>query len=81
GAAKIIFRKEIMAAKDSAAKEAEKIAEYEERFANPIVAAERGYVDDVIKPSETRARLIRAMELLRTKRDVNPPKKHGSIPL
>ncbi|MDP6851025.1 MAG: acyl-CoA carboxylase subunit beta [Planctomycetota bacterium] len=81
GAAKIIFRKEISSAEDPAAKEAEKIEEYEERFANPIVAAERGYVDDVIRPSETRARLIRAMELLRTKRDTNPPKKHGSIPL
>lgn len=81
GAAKIIFRKEISSSEDPAAKEAEKIEEYEERFANPIVAAERGYVDDVIRPSETRARLIRAMELLRTKRDTNPPKKHGSIPL
>ncbi len=81
GAAKIIFRKEINAANDPVAKEAEKIADYEERFANPFVAAERGYVDDVIMPSETRARLIRALELLRTKRDVNPPKKHGSIPL
>jgi propionyl-CoA carboxylase beta chain len=57
------------------------IAEYEERFANPFVAAERGYVDDVIMPSSTRPRLIRALELLRTKRDINPAKKHGSIPL
>lgn len=81
GAAKIIFRHEIASADDPAAKQAEKIAEYEERFANPFVAAERGYVDDVIMPSSTRPRLIRALELLRTKRDINPAKKHGSIPL
>jgi acetyl-CoA carboxylase carboxyltransferase component len=81
GAAKIIFRREIQAAEDPAAEEAKRIAEYEETFANPFIAAERGYIDDVIEPSETRARLIRALELCATKRDSNPPKKHGSIPL
>ena len=81
GAAKVIFRREIQAAADPASMEKEKIADYEERFANPFIAAERGYLDDVIEPRETRPRLIRALELLSTKRDENPPKKHGSIPL
>jgi propionyl-CoA carboxylase beta chain len=80
-AAKIIFRKEIAAAKDPPAEEARKIAEYKEKFYNPWVAASRGYVDDVIEPSETRPRLIRELRLLRTKRDHNPPRKHGNIPL
>jgi propionyl-CoA carboxylase beta chain len=57
------------------------VAEYEERFANPYVAAARGYIDDVIRPSETRARLIGALRLLADKRDTNPAKKHGNIPL
>ncbi|HET6201167.1 MAG TPA: acyl-CoA carboxylase subunit beta [Planctomycetota bacterium] len=81
GAAKIIFRKEIAAAADPAAEEARKIAEYKEKFYNPWVAASRGYVDDVIEPSETRPRLIRELRLLRTKRESNPPRKHGNIPL
>ena len=55
--------------------------EYRDKFANPYVAAARGYVDDVIDPRETRPRLIRALELLQNKRDTNPPKKHGNIPL
>jgi propionyl-CoA carboxylase beta chain len=59
----------------------EKVQEFRERFANPYVAAERGYVDAVIRPSETRLRLIRALEMLDTKREKNPPKKHGNIPL
>ena len=59
----------------------EKVAEYTERFANPYVAAARGYVDDVIDPRDTRPRLIEALDTLRTKRDRNPPKKHGNIPL
>ncbi len=59
----------------------EKVEEFRERFANPYVAAERGYVDAVIRPSETRRHLIRALEMLDTKRDKNPPKKHGNIPL
>src|SRR5262249_2842470 len=79
GAAKIIFRREIAASSDAKAEEAKKIAEYRETFAHPYHAASRGYVDDVIEPSETRPRLIAALELLRTKRDRNPPRKHGNI--
>ena len=59
----------------------QKIEEFRDRFANPYVAAERGYVDAVIRPRETRKRLIDALEMLQTKRDKNPPKKHGNIPL
>ncbi|MFQ5748692.1 MAG: carboxyl transferase domain-containing protein, partial [Planctomycetota bacterium] len=81
GAAHIIFRKEIAAAKNPAALEKKKIEEYRDRFANPFIAAERGYLDDVICPAETRPRLIRALELLATKQDSNPPRKHGNPPL
>ncbi|MHC4824438.1 MAG: acyl-CoA carboxylase subunit beta [Planctomycetota bacterium] len=81
GAAKIIHRREIAAADDPVAKEAEKIEEYRDMFANPYLAAERGLIDDVIIPSRTRPRLIRALQMLATKRESNPPKKHGSIPL
>ena len=81
GAAKIIFRREIGGAPDPAAKEKELIADYREKFANPYQAAEHGLIDDVIRPSDTRPRLIRALELLGTKRESNPAKKHGSIPL
>ena len=81
GAAKIIHRREIAAADNAAAKEAEKVEEYREMFANPYLAAERGLIDDIIVPSRTRLRLIQALELLATKRESNPPKKHGSIPL
>ena len=59
----------------------QKIEEFRDRLANPYVAAERGYVDAVIRPRETRKRLIDALEMLQTKRDKNPPKKHGNIPL
>jgi propionyl-CoA carboxylase beta chain len=81
GAAKIIHRRDIAEADDSAAAEAKKVEEYTDLFANPYLAAERGLIDDVILPSETRPRLCRALALLRTKRVSNPPKKHGSIPL
>lgn len=81
GAVEIIFKKEISRAKDPEAALAEKEAEFRERFANPYTAAERGYVDDVIEPKSTRPRLIRAFNMLETKRDQNPPKKHGNIPL
>jgi propionyl-CoA carboxylase beta chain len=81
GAAEIIFKKEIAAAKDSEKMLAEKEQEYREKFANPYTAAERGYVDDIIEPKETRPRLIKALEMLSTKKDTNPPKKHGNIPL
>jgi acetyl-CoA carboxylase carboxyltransferase component len=81
GAVNIIFRKEIAEAADPAARRAELIEMYREKFANPYVAAARGYVDDVIVPRETRPRLIEALRMLQNKRDSNPPKKHGNIPL
>ncbi len=81
GAVEIIFKKEIAEAKDPAQKEEELIANYKERFANPFSAAERGYIDDVIDPSDTRLRIIRALQMLRTKKQSNPWRKHGNIPL
>jgi len=81
GAVSIIFRKELAEAEDPAAKKAELVKEYREKFANPYVAASRGYIDDVIEPHETRARLINGLEMLENKRDANPAKKHGNIPL
>jgi acetyl-CoA carboxylase carboxyltransferase component len=81
GAANIIFRKEISEAADPVKARSEKIAEYSEKFSNPYVAASRGYVDDVIVPSETRMRLISALEMLASKRESRPSKKHGNIPL
>ena len=81
GAVNILHRDTIAAAADPAAERTRLVADYEERFANPYAAAARGYVDDVIKPSETRPRLIAALEMLADKRDTNPPKKHGNIPL
>ena len=81
GAANIIHRKEIEAAEDKAEKRKEKIGEYEELFSNPYRAANRGYIDGVIQPSETRPRLIEALEIMCAKREMRPPKKHGNIPL
>jgi propionyl-CoA carboxylase beta chain len=81
GAVNIIFRKELSQAKDPETRRAELVAEYREKFANPYIAASRGYIDDVIEPHETRSRLINALEMLANKRDSNPPKKHGCIPL
>jgi propionyl-CoA carboxylase beta chain len=81
GAVSVIFKDDIAAAEDPAAEHARLVAAYESEFANPYVAAARGYLDDVIKPSETRPRLIRALEMLADKQDKNPPKKHGNIPL
>jgi propionyl-CoA carboxylase beta chain len=81
GAVNIIFRKETAAADDPEAKKAELVKEYREKFANPYSAAGRGYVDEVIEPHETRPRLIAALEMLQDKRQNNPPKKHGNIPL
>ena len=81
GAVNIIFRKEIQEAKDPAAKRAELIKAYSEKFANPYAAAGRGYLDDVIEPSQTRPRLIEALRTLQTKRDSNPPSKHNTMPL
>ena len=81
GAVNIIFRDRIAHADDAAAERARLVREYQERFAHPYVAAARGYVDDVIEPSETRPRLIRSLEMLAGKRDRNPARKHGNIPL
>ena len=81
GAANIIHRKEIKEAADSAAKRDEKIKEYEKLFSNPYRAANRGYIDAVIVPSETRMRLIEALEIMCSKRELRPPKKHGNIPM
>jgi acetyl-CoA carboxylase carboxyltransferase component len=77
----IIQRRDIEAAEDPVAKRAELVAEYEERFLNPWIAAERGYIDDVIEPAQTRPMLIRHLEMLRTKRESLPQRKHGNIPL
>jgi propionyl-CoA carboxylase beta chain len=81
GAVNIIFRREIKAAEDAAERRRELVTEYEDRFSNPYVAAERGYVDDVIEPAETRPKLIKALRMLKTKREQVPPRKHGNIPL
>ncbi len=81
GAVNIIFRKELAEAEDPLARKAELVNEYRQTFANPYIAASRGYVDDVIRPRETRARLINGLEMLSNKRDSNPPKKHGNMPL
>jgi len=81
GAVSVVMRKELDKAEDPAARKTELVNEYREKFANPYVAAQRGYVDDVIEPRETRARLINALEMLQNKRDANPAKKHGNIPL
>lgn len=80
-AVNILYRREIQAAEDAEAARRARIEEYERKFASPYVAAERGYIDEVIEPKFTRPKLIRALELLDTKRDTNPPKKHGNIPL
>jgi propionyl-CoA carboxylase beta chain len=81
GAVNIIFRDAIAKADDPAAERARLTAEYEERFANPYVAAGRGYVDDVVIPAETRPRVIAALAMLDGKRQSNLPRKHGNIPL
>jgi acetyl-CoA carboxylase carboxyltransferase component len=81
GAVNIIFRKQIAEAEDPEAERTRLVDEYRDTFANPYVAAARGYIDDVIEPHETRPRLIEALQMLQNKRDTNPPKKHGNIPL
>jgi acetyl-CoA carboxylase carboxyltransferase component len=81
GAVNIVFRKELEKAGDRDTRRKELVTEYEEKFANPYLAADRGYVDDVIEPAETRARLIQALRMLSTKREAVPPRKHGNIPL
>jgi propionyl-CoA carboxylase beta chain len=81
GAINILFRKQIAAAKDSGSETKKRITEYEETLDNPYIAAERGWVDSVIRPSETRSQVTRALRMLRDKRRAQPPKKHGNIPL
>jgi propionyl-CoA carboxylase beta chain len=81
GAVNVLYRRELESAEDPAAQRALRVAEFREKFANPYIAASRGFVDAVIRPRETRARLIAALATLATKRDRNPPKKHGNIPL
>jgi propionyl-CoA carboxylase beta chain len=81
GAVNILYKREIDRAPDPARLRAEKVAEFREKFANPYVAAARGYIDEVILPRETRRKLIQALGTLAHKRDKNPPKKHGNIPL
>jgi propionyl-CoA carboxylase beta chain len=81
GAVEIIFKKEIEKAEDKEEAVKQKENEFRNKFANPYIAAERGYLDDVIEPKETRARVIRALQMLETKVDHNPKKKHGNIPL
>ena len=81
GAVNILYRRELAAAADPEAQRAQRVAEYEDTLANPYIAAERGYVDTVIRPAETRSQVIRALRALRTKRQLLPPKKHGNIPL
>jgi acetyl-CoA carboxylase carboxyltransferase component len=81
GAVNIISRKEIQEAEDPEAKRSDLLEDYRDKFANPYVAASKGYIDDVIEPHQTRPRVIEALEMLQNKRDTNPPKKHGNIPL
>ena len=81
GAVNVLYRRELETAEDPTALRAAKVAEFREKFANPFVAASRGFVDEVIHPRTTRKRIIEALSRLSTKRDRNPPKKHGNIPL
>lgn len=81
GAVKILYRKELKQAKDPKALEKKLVDEYTEKFANPFVTASKGYIDAIIKPSETRPRIIEALDMIENKRDTNPPRKHGNIPL
>jgi propionyl-CoA carboxylase beta chain len=81
GAVNVLYRKELAEAKDPEAERAKLLQEYDDKFANPYIAAERGYIDRVIVPSETRVMVIRALRSLRGKRQILPPKKHGNIPL
>ncbi len=81
GAVEIIYRRELKAAKDATEIKVRLAGEYREKFANPYIAAERGFIDDIIEPRDTRPRLINALQVLQNKRDQNPAKKHGNIPL
>ena len=81
GAVEVLYSREAKASDDPAAFLAEKEKEYSDTMANPYVAAQRGYIDDIIEPARTRFRIIKALEMLKNKRDSNPMKKHGNIPL
>ena len=81
GAVDILYRREIGEAKNKESARRSRVNEFEEKFANPYVAAERGFIDEVIEPAQTRPKLIRALALLENKSDQNPRKKHGNIPL
>jgi propionyl-CoA carboxylase beta chain len=81
GAVGVLYRREIVEAEDQEEARRSRVAEFEDKFANPYIAAERGFIDEVIEPAHTRPKLIRALSLLENKRDTNPPKKHGNIPL
>jgi propionyl-CoA carboxylase beta chain len=81
GAVNIIYRRELNEAEDPAKLKAEKAEEYREKFSNPYIASELGYIDEIIEPRFTRPKLIQALEMLQNKRDNNPSKKHGNIPL
>ena len=81
GAVGILYRKELSEAENIDEARRAKVSELEEKFANPYVAAEKGFIDEIIEPSQTRPKIIRALSLLENKRDTNPPKKHGNIPL
>jgi acetyl-CoA carboxylase carboxyltransferase component len=81
GAVEIVYRRELQQAADPAARRTELIAEYTEKYANPFNAAERGYVDDVIDPAETRQKIVAGLDMLRTKREELPKRKHGNVPL
>jgi propionyl-CoA carboxylase beta chain len=81
GAVKVLYRRELAAAADAEALRQQKVAEFRAKFANPFVAADRGFVDEVIEPRQTRRKIVAGLEMARNKRDRNPPKKHGNIPL
>jgi len=81
GAVEIVYRRELAEADDPVARRAELVDEYTERYANPYIAAERGYVDDVINPADTRKVLARSLEMLATKHEELPRRKHGNVPL
>ena len=81
GAVNIIYRRELADAKSGEKARAAKVEEFKRLFANPYIAAERGFVDEVIQPRQTRRKLIQALRMLANKRDTMPPKKHGNIPL
>jgi propionyl-CoA carboxylase beta chain len=81
GAVNVLFRRELAAASDPGSLRGQKVAEFREKFANPYVAADRGFVDEVIEPRHTRRKIVAGLEMARSKRDKNPPRKHGNIPL